>query len=100
MFEDIITLFIKEYDKATRKDTFVKQVIHEVFYDSISSLTSKKHGVEKGFEATIIIPDISIKIKAGDIIAKGEVDNKELGYTVKKVDYKDFGGLQHIEVLL
>ena len=100
MFEQTITLFKKIFNKETRQDEYIAQIINNVLYDSISSISTIKNGVEAKFTATVVIPNVSLDIKEGDYIAPGEQTDYRKGNIVKGVDYKKFGSLDHIEVLL
>jgi len=103
------TIYYKTFDKTTKLDKYVRAYVYDVFFENVEGINITKSGAENANKALVVIYDISIPIKKGDLILKGIIDytfvtladmQKKFDniYIVTSADIKDFGGLQHIEV--
>lgn len=74
---DCMTLYHKEYDKNTRKNKWIRQVIEKVNWQGGLGASINK-GYDKANDVTIFVPieknDLSnIKFEIGDIVVKGNI---------------------------
>ena len=111
IFDRVITIFNKEFDKKTRTDKYVRHVIEGCFVDEIQYMSTSKNGPDNADSVFIGVPNDNITIipKKGDFVIKGEVKedyqslkdmqlNYDCVYTITKVDLKDFGSYPHYEI--
>lgn len=102
------TIYSREYNPSKDYDEWKKRYIPECwwFCQSKSSITTD--GLKSGDVLTVRIPDLSVKVKKGDVIVQGycNVDMKTVKdlekcdyYKVTSVNYNRFGSEPHIKVV-
>lgn len=103
-----ITIYNRVYDPDTRLDTWKRKYVEKAwwYYDDKSTVTTD--GAKGGGSATIRIPDISISVRRGDYIVKGNCiveiqtvkDLKEYEYIkVLGANCSAHGGNPHVKVV-
>lgn len=124
MFDDVITVYNRVYDKEQGRDVYFKTVFYKVHFEERKGANIIKSGLEqsdsilavvlcsstdkvylssKEFEKVTGKKDV-FTFQSGDIIVKGDIDDeisslKEFGqkyeyYTITSVDFYGFGTMK------
>lgn len=102
------TIYSRDYNSSSNSDSWTKTYIPECwwFFNTRSSITTE--GLKTGDVLTVRIPDVSIKIRKGDVLVKGccqtDIDTlKDLTrcdyYKVVTANYNTYGDNPHIKVV-
>ncbi len=108
MYPHSITIFHKNYDKATDKETYERQVVDGVYWYGSKKVSIQGLGVVNSDSITICIPSeniptIGLKIAKKDIVVLGKIEteitsiselsNYEDKITVSSIDNNTIGSL-------
>ena len=103
-----ITIYNREYDPATRLDTWTRVYVPEAWWYKNEKSSITTDGLKQADVYTIRIPDTSIVLKKDDYIVKGKCDVemqtvKDLdGFEktrITSVNYNTFGDNPHIKAV-
>ena len=103
-----ITIYNREYDPATRLDTWNRVYVPEAWWYKNEKASITTEGLKQADVYTIRIPDTSIALKKDDYIVKGNCgvtmetvkDLEGLEKTkITSVNYNTFGGNPHIKAV-
>lgn len=103
------TIYSRKYNPSKDYDEWEKQYVPECwwFHNAKSNITT--NGLECADILTIRIPDLSVMVKKGDVIVKGEcpVEMKTVKdlkdyehFNVTSANYNHFGNKPHIKVVV
>lgn len=86
-----ITIYHRQYDKAQRRDRFVRTYVPAAWWHKRAKSAVGTEGLQVADEYTVRIPDASVTVGKDDYIVKGNHQGAD--------SVRDLAGTEHFKVL-